>query len=114
MNVGVIAGRAAGLDGNVLLLLSQLLKAIVNRLRDQRALLYPAFRATCRAHSGKAAFTLEDLNAIAVFHHARLVEHGGDMVAKNSLRGRDVSDFLHPSPTAAATGEQERQHQRDQ
>ena len=103
VDVGVIARGAGGLYRSALLLLGQFLKSVVNLLRNQRALLYPAFRAACGAYSGKAAFALEYLNAIAVLYRAGLAENRGDMVTKNCLRRGDVRDLLYPASPMAAT-----------
>ena len=86
-----------GLDRNVLTLLGQLLKSVVNRLRYQRALLHLAFRAARSAHSGKSPFTLRYLDPISVLHYASLAEDRGDMVAKDHLGCRDVGHLLRPA-----------------
>ena len=70
VNVGVVSRRAGRLNRSVLLLLRQLLKSIVDRLRDKRALFYPALRAAGRADFGEAPLALEDLDPIPVFDDA--------------------------------------------
>jgi hypothetical protein len=93
------------LDWDVLLLLCQLLKSVVNRLRNQRALLDPAFRAAGGADSRKAPFALEDFDPITVFHDPGLAEDRGDVVAKDSLRSRNIRDLLHSASTTTAAGQ---------
>ena len=53
MNVGVIASRARGFDRSALLLLRELLKSVIYRLRDQSALLDPAFGTAGCANRAK-------------------------------------------------------------
>src|SRR5580700_3866192 len=101
VNVSVVAGCAGSLDRGAL----QLLKAFINRLRHQRALLHPAFDAARRAYSGKPLFALEYLDSISVLHHTSLAENCRYTVAKYHLRCRDVGDLLHPA-SSTTTGEE--------
>src|SRR5580693_10714814 len=108
VNISVVAGCAGSLERSVLLFLRQLLKALVNRLRHQRALLHPAFDATRRAYSRKPLFAFEYLDSISVLDHAGLAENCGYAVAKYHLRCRDVGDLLHPASSTATGEERER------
>src|SRR5258708_39084360 len=94
VNVSVVAGCPGSVGRDALLLLRQLLKAFVNRLRHQRALLHPAFGACRRAYSGKPLFALEYLDSSSVLYHTGLAEYRRYAVAKYHLRCRDVSDLL--------------------
>ena len=71
--------------GVLALSLRQLLKAIVNILRHQAALLDPAFLAAVGAHPQEAPLLLQHLHAIAVMHRAHLVVHGGHAIAQAGL-----------------------------
>src|SRR5580692_7054826 len=106
VNVGVITRRAAGLNRGVLHLLRQLLKCVIDLLRDQRSLLAPAFLAGCSAYPGKPSFAFEYVDAISVLHSASFAKDRGHTISENSLRRGDVSDLLHPA-ASTATGEQE-------
>src|SRR5262252_5738386 len=94
VEVGIVARGPGCLDWVALRLLYQLLESIEDRLRNQGALLNPAFCSAGGTHSGEAPITLQDLHTVAVLDHARLAEHRGYSVTKDSLLCGDVSNLL--------------------
>jgi hypothetical protein len=93
MDVGVVASGSGGLQRIVLLLLRELLKFVVNFLRDEVALFDPALEPAIGPDMHEAPFAIENLNTVTVLYSPNLAINSGHTVSKNGLGNRHVADF---------------------
>jgi hypothetical protein len=103
MDVGVIARSSRRLQGVIFLVGGQLLKAIVDLLCDQVALLDPAFQAGIRAHARESAVTFENLDFVTILYSPNFAIHRGYPIAKDRLRDGHIFKFCG-FPMSATTG----------
>ena len=96
----------------VFAVLLQLLKAVEDFLRDQAALLDPAFDAAVGAHPHEAPLPLQHVDPVAVMHRAHLGVQRGDAVAQAGLRRRDVHVLMLGDDRALAGGRRRQQQKR--
>ena len=102
--------------GRVGVVLRQLLETVVDILRNQAALLDPAFLAAVGADADEAPLLLQHFDAIAVVHRAHLVVHGGHAIAQAGLSRGNVHVVVmrHALPLAGRTESKQQQHDRQQ
>ena len=100
------AGRSVGLHLLAGIVAGQLLEGIVNILRNQAALLDPAFLSGVGAHPQETPLLLQNFYAIAAMHRADLVVHSGHSVAQAGLLCRDVHVFVLGECSAFAGADQ--------
>src|SRR5579864_7809333 len=95
VQVRLVAQHAGRLHGIALMILREFLQAVEGFLIDKIALLDPALNAAARAHARETLLAVDDLHPLAILHVADFVVSSGDLVAKRSLRCRDISYFEH-------------------
>ena len=73
------------LHRSILVLAQEFLETVVDLLAHEMALLNPAFRPAGGAHAHESPLSLEDFDAIAILHDARLVVDSGHAVTQRNL-----------------------------
>src|SRR5689334_5558176 len=102
MDVRLIVRHSGRLYWAVADVRSQLLKSIIGFLRNQIALLEPAFNSRRSAYVGEAAIAAEDLHHLSVLYHPGLAENRSDLVAQERLRCRHVRNLLGSARSVTA------------
>jgi hypothetical protein len=106
VDVSVVSRGSRGLDWSIPVLLGELLQSVVRLLADQVSLFHPAFDAARGAYLHESPLAIQYFHSFSVFHDANFGVNRSHLIAKISLRSRDVVDFQGFAAASSATRNQ--------